>query len=392
VIARINPYPDPKTGRYTIADAPSLVRLADGGLLCATPFVDRKRNPAGGTEEERRNWLYTHQGVYDDRGLLHFHRSDDEGRTWKKLPQELQFQCGRLIQQGKTLYFLGVGRYRNDGIQISRSKDGGVSWEAPTRLFAGDYYQASTGMVIRNGRLYWCFGVASEQGKFNSYGLRTVVVAGDFKRDLTQRDAWRISQALTFPADALNGVRSGRRPYPDHWLEGNVVESGGQLQVVWRNRIDDSTTLNLAALCTLKDDDTVLDYRFSRFYPLPGAHLHFYIIRDNRTGIYWMTAQAITRGRLALYCSNDALNWLHAAYLVVWPKANQASNYTGLLIDGEDLLFGARTAYQAPNNHDNDLVTFHRVKNFRELAKALMLESRGIRDRQAHDGMNTLVL
>ncbi|MBM4093146.1 MAG: exo-alpha-sialidase [Planctomycetes bacterium] len=383
VIAQINPRPDTSTGRYTIADAPSLVRLADGGLLCATPFVNRKRNPSGGTEDERRNWFRTERNVWDDRGLLHFHRSDDQGRTWKKLSQELEFQCGRLIQQGKTLYFLGVGRYRNGGIQISRSNDGGVSWAAPTRLFEGAYYQASTGMVIRDGRLYWCFGAASEQGKFNSYGSRTVVVAADFNRDLTQRDAWRISKALTFPSDALNGIRSGTSPSADHWLEGNVVESGGRLLVLWRSKIDDSTTLNLAAVCTLEDDGALLDYRFSRFYPVPGAHLHFHILRDDQTGIYWMTSQAGTRGRLALHCSHDALNWLHAAYLVVWPKATQASNYTGPFIDGQDLLFGARTAYQAPNNHDNDLVTFHRVRNFRSLAKPLMTEGRGLRDVQA---------
>ena len=75
---------------------------------------------------------------------------------------------------------------------------------------------------------------------------------------------------------------------------------------------------------------------------------------------------------LALYCSFDALNWLPACYVTIWPLLRQASNYTGLLIDGDDLLMASRTACNARNQHDNDLVAFHRVKDFRSLAEPLM--------------------
>jgi hypothetical protein len=43
-----------------------------------------------------------------------------------------------------------------------------------------------------------------------------------------------------------------------------------------------------------------------------------------------------------------------------------------LLIDGDDLLVVARTSRAGRNQHDNDLTTFHRVKNFRERAVFLM--------------------
>ena len=50
----------------------------------------------------------------------------------------------------------------------------------------------------------------------------------------------------------------------------------------------------------------------------------------------------------------------------------QASNYCGLLIDGDDLLIAARTSRQGRNQHDNDLTTFHRVRNFRQRAAFLL--------------------
>lgn len=57
---------------------------------------------------------------------------------------------------------------------------------------------------------------------------------------------------------------------------------------------------------------------------------------------------------------------------MVWPQVRQASNYCGLLIDGDDLLVAARTSRAGRNQHDNDLTTFHRVKNFRERTAFLL--------------------
>ena len=129
---------------------------------------------------------------------------------------------------------------------------------------------------------------------------------------------------------------------------------------------------------------------------IPGAQNQFHIIRDDATGLYWMNATLPTRSQdaafaeilkrnprysgspgnerriLALYCSFDTLNWLPAGYIVAWPLMRQSSNYCGLLIDGDDLLVVARTSRNGRNQHDNDLTTFHRVRNFRERAAMLL--------------------
>ena len=71
---------------------------------------------------------------------------------------------------------------------------------------------------------------------------------------------------------------------------------------------------------------------------------------------------------LMLHYSQDALNWLPAGCVAMWLSPLQAFNYATLLIDGDDLLLASRTARQALDQHDNDLVTFHRLRRFRSYA------------------------
>jgi hypothetical protein len=233
---------------------------------------------------------------------------------------------------------------------------------------------------MRKNRFYWC----CDTGRDTTY-----VIVGDLSRDLADPAAWRISDGLPCPRVPASLTRGEGR---SSILEGNVTEVNGRLQVSWRFMIDGRDTVGVAAICDLADDGKNLDYRFRQFHPLPGAQNQFHIVRDEVTGLYWMNATLPTHSQdqdpafnaqlganpryqgtpgnerriLALFCSFDALNWLPAGYIIVWPLARQASNYCGLLIDGEDLLVAARTSRDGANQHDNDLTTFHRVRNFRE--------------------------
>jgi hypothetical protein len=48
--------------------------------------------------------------------------------------------------------------------------------------------------------------------------------------------------------------------------------------------------------------------------------------------------------------------------------------YARPVIDGADLAVISRTSVNAPNQHDSDYATFHRVRNFRSLALNLYPE------------------
>jgi len=71
---------------------------------------------------------------------------------------------------------------------------------------------------------------------------------------------------------------------------------------------------------------------------------------------------------LASYFLLDALNWFQAGCIARYPSHLQSFHYAGPMIDGEDLLLLVRTSKDAPNQHDSDLMTFHRVRDFRSLA------------------------
>ena len=360
-----------------ITDAPSLLRTRDEALLCAVPFIVNHQGNKGLPQDEAF------------RSLLFF-RSTDEGQTWQRLDASSDFCCGTLFRHNDALYFIGAGpvhRGAESGIHLIRSGDEGVTWSEPVRLFDGPFYNPAGGYVMRDGRFYWCFDTGRDM---------TYIVVGDLACDLTDPSAWRISAGLPIPNVPPEITRKEARR--GKILEGNVVEVNGRLQVSWRFMIDERDTVGLGVVCDFTDDGKHIDYRFRQFHPLPGAQNQFYIVHDPVSGLYWMSANLPTRSQdqdiefnkrldaneryagppgkerrvLALFCSFDALNWLPTGYIAVWPLVRQASNYCGLLIDGDDLLVAARTSREGFHQHDNDLTTFHRVKDFRQRAAFLM--------------------
>ena len=72
---------------------------------------------------------------------------------------------------------------------------------------------------------------------------------------------------------------------------------------------------------------------------------------------------------LMLLYSLDALNWFQAGCIAMSRDPLQSYHYAAPLIDGDDLLILSRTSSpNARHQHDSDLVTFHRVRDFRSLA------------------------
>ena len=124
------------------------------------------------------------------------------------------------------------------------------------------------------------------------------------------------------------------------------------------------------------------------YLPLPGGQMRFHIVYDEKTKLYWLIGSQATdsmrradrlslerfdlpyneRHRLVLHFSRNLVDWCFAGLVAVGGNANEARHYASMDIDGDDLVILSRSGdARAKSAHEGDLITFHRVKDFREL-------------------------
>ena len=74
------------------------------------------------------------------------------------------------------------------------------------------------------------------------------------------------------------------------------------------------------------------------------------------------------RRRLTLHFSRNLVDWCFAGLVAVGEMEKASRHYASMAIDGEDLLVLSRSGdWRARSAHDGNLITLHRVKNFRTL-------------------------
>lgn len=359
-------------------EGPGLVRFDDGSFVAVVPVVPREQ-----WSEERRL----------TQSVVHILGSKDRGATWQPL-KDLPFYSAVPWRDGDALYLFankpGPPGKRNADLLLLRSDDRGRTWSAPITLFTGNYWNCHTAMVQRDRRIYWAIDDLS-LGKKRGPRL----VAGDLSAPMSPQ-SWRISEPLPFPGapDALwNPKFAGQS---DQWLEPNVVEVNGQLRVLMTVKLKRQATANLGAVLDATDTDDQLALKFIRYNPMPGGQLKFCVLRDEVSKLFWLTsnlptasedtfgwsaaaekeghfkASAGDRRTLMLSCGADGLNWFPVGCIAQAPKLSQSFMYARPVIDGDDLAIIARSSVNAPNQHDADTATFHRVRDFRRLALDLV--------------------
>ena len=316
--------------------------------------------------------------------------SDDDGATWAHRAN-LTIKWPTPFAAGDTLYLVGVDHVTFHMV-ISRSDDAGVSWSEPKYLFAGRYHTAPTPLIFRDNKVYKAWEWS--KGPMNGRRIDSQVAVGDLSRDLTDPAAWCLSNRVPYPGDVsmmnfalYNPASDPPWPHATGWLEGNMVPVRGKLRVILRVWPHGPT--NLAAVCTLTEagDDLRLD--FDWFTSFPGGVTKFYILYDEQSDLFWMTANHPTdhlqdfsalrdqgfvgvpaneRRILNLYYSLDSLNWFQAGTVAMSSSKLESFSYPSMLIDDDDLLVLSRTSVGGKNQHDANLVTLHRVSGFRSLA------------------------
>lgn len=200
-------------------------------------------------------------------------------------------------------------------------------------------------------------------------------------------------------------MRPARNDSPPGWLEANVAQitdpthlwydaSGHTFHILLRAHTGGTGYAALVKVIETPDGRmrTVLEKAPSGkqmlFLPMAVGHLRFHLLYDEKTRLFWLLGSQSTdsmtrpetlgrdrfgapnneRNRLVLYFSKNLVDWSFAGVVAIGATDKDARHYAAMSIDGDDLVILSRSAdARARSAHDGNLITFHRVKNFREL-------------------------
>ncbi len=355
-----------------------LVNLGGGEWLAVVPVIPRSSNPLFARRAELSR--------------THLVRSTDGGATWQKVSELPYYSAVPFLHDGAVhlFGFTGGTVHRNDDVFLTRSTDHGQSWEEPTRLFKGHFWNCHTGMAVRDNRLYW----AIDDLSFGEPVFRgPCVVIGDLSRDLMDEKSWRmtnpvpapgIPQMLRDPFDTTGWSDVNLKIHKfGKYLEPNVMDAGGRIRVLCCVR-----KTGICGVLDVTENGERAELSFTQYHPMPGGQLKFFVGWDPVSHLFWATANpsmnsqglahpeiasSLRAGRalLMLYYSTDGLNWMQAGCVIQAQKPSQAFQYAAWAFDGNDLGLIARSNINGPSQHDADCATFHRIRDFRALASLI---------------------
>ena len=358
--------------------------MNDGTLVAVVPVVPREE-----WNKERRA----------TQSVTHILRSSDGGQTWQTASDLPYYSAAPWTHGGALYLFVNKGgtKVRNDDLLLLKSTDGGKTWSEPVTLFTGHFWNCHTGMVQRDNKLYWA---TDDLALGSKRGPR--VIAGDLSGEVMNPSAWRLSEPVPFPGVPEAMTNPQYEKLSSQYLEPNVIDVRGRLRVLMTVKPKRQSTAGMCAVLDFEDKGGPIDLKFTQFHPMPGGQLKFCVIWDEQTKLFWATANLVVDGQgafvwfrdgekrgnvryasglggndrrfLMLQYSVDGLNWFQAGCVAQAGKISQSFMYARPVIDGDDLAIIARSSINAPNQHDADHATFHRVKDFRKLALKLTPE------------------
>lgn len=320
-----------------------------------------------------------------ERGVTFIFSSINQGKTWTKTARiDNAFWCS-LFVRGEALYLFGLTRHHGL-IVIRRSHDEGRTWTEPasstTGLLTeeGQFHTGPMPILVHQDRIW---RAVEDAASGTTWGLRynPLLMLAPLDSDLLQRKNWTFSTMAVQSSQWLGGLFGG-------WLEGNAVAlPDGRVANLLRVEYPPGGKAALAIL-----SKNAHDLEFSPetgFIELPGASTKFAVRQDPLEGGYWTLSNAVPprhtadkdnhaaiRNTLALFWSPDLHAWEIRHVLLYHPDVSRrAFQYVDWLFDGDDIVFVSRTAWDdehggAPNEHDANFLTFHRIENFRNLTLA----------------------
>lgn len=324
--------------------------------------------------------LITHDvfGKGPSQGLTVVYKSDDGGKSWQFLTEMYPLFWPKFFVHRGKLYALGCARQYGDLI-ISESSDEGATWREPVVLIHSDngekagLHQSCTPVVTHDGRIYTAME-SGNWGLWSDKAFGSMLISAPCDSDLMQKESWDHTPLAFFDP------KNADFPTAEFVtaIEGNaVVAPDGTIYNLLRIdpvNCERKKAQNAAVLMKLKNLDEPME--FVRMLDVKvGIRHKFFIQRDEKTGFYFMVHNEEMKKNIERRCiislsvSEDLFTWRKLTTLLDCTNTPKAGySYPSFCIDGDDILYVSRTAFgKLKSEHDNNYVTFHRLKNFREL-------------------------
>ena len=359
---------------------PGIVEGFDGRLVVSVDY--------GGPGTSVLDGPRSDFGDYKSGNQIRVLLSDDEGKTWRETSARIPMMHEILFKAGKSLYMIG----HSGRLLITRSDDNGETWSEPSVLCPEPrWHQSCTPVDIHDGKVTLVYEKWVSDGH-PWPGVGPVLMQAKVDDDLTEASSWKFSD-LYNPDEDMEASRPSGIPLTDPGkagiLETNVIRvydeknpfydpSGKSVVLMMRASVG-LPDIGVMMKGVEKPDGSLAVEKLTKngremyFAHIPGADLKFYVVYDPESRLYWllhsqMDGRMNYRRRLALSYSPDLLKWTFAGLVAVGPADNAARHYASMIIHGDDLLIVSRSGDErARNSHDGNLVTFHRVKDFRSL-------------------------
>ena len=327
-------------------------------------------------------------GDYPAGNQIRVYLSDDKGRTWRETATRIPMMHEILFKAGDRLYMIG----HSGRLLITRSDDNGETWSEPAVLCPEPrWHQSCTAVDVYDGKVTLVYEKWVADGH-PWPGVGPVLMRADEQADLTQASNWKFSDLYDPDAD-MDAARPSGIPVVGGKaagiLETNVVriynpshpfyDATGKSVVLLSRASAGFPDIGVMLRGYEREDGSLavgrchLDNGDVLFVHIPGANLIFHLVYDPKSELYWLLHSQIdgrmnARRRLALSYSPDLLHWTFAGLVAVGPTDRSARHYATMIVNGDDLCIVSRSGdEQARNAHDGNIVTFHRVRNFRDL-------------------------
>ena len=374
-VIAVSPKPD-SIFLYT----PGIVEGLDGRFVVAVDY--------GGPGTYALDGPKSDFGDYKAGNQIRVLLSDDKGRTWRETPARIPMMHEILFRAGNSLYMVG----HSGRLLVSRSDDNGETWSHPSVLCPEPrWHQSCTAVDTCGGKVTLVYEKWVSDGH-KWPGVGPVLMQAPLDADLTRPESWTFSDLYNPDADMEAARPSGIpvvAPGSAGLLETNVVrvrdfhrpfyDSTGRSVVLLSRAATGFPDIGVLLRGYEREDGSLAIGRWPKnegevyFVHIPGGDLKFHLCYDEKTQLHWLLHSQIDgrmngRRRLALSYSPDLLHWTFAGLVAVGPTDHSARHYATMLIDGDDLCIVSRSGDEhARSAHDGDIVTFHRVRNFRSL-------------------------